>query len=266
MPIWLTLYRFVTKSAFLPSPEVSGTFILNLTKEYSGVGFERNRLKRMDRTYSGFLRTQEKFYTCGEEIANAISHGLAVVASIVGLIFLILYGIRHGNALAVTTFSIFGSSLIVLYLASTLYHAIPNVRAKRALQYVDHSCIFLLIAGTYTPFMLNLMPNWIGITICTACWLIAAFGIIFQPWLMKKSDKLNTCLYLFQGWLVLFAFKPVVEALPFTGLALLVAGGLLYSFGTIFYNWQRLPYHHAVWHLFVLGGSVTHYFAVMYTI
>ena len=110
----------------------------------------------MDRTYSGFLRTQEKFYTCGEEIANAISHGLAVVASIVGLIFLILYGIRHGNALAVTTFSIFGSSLIVLYLASTLYHAIPNVRAKRALQYVDHSCIFLLIAGTYTPFMLDL--------------------------------------------------------------------------------------------------------------
>ena len=113
----------------------------------------------MDRTYSGFLRTQEKFYTCGEEIANAISHGLAVVASIVGLVFLILYGIRHGNALAVTTFSIFGSSLIVLYLASTLYHAIPNVRAKKALQYVDHSCIFLLIAGTYTPFMLNLMPN-----------------------------------------------------------------------------------------------------------
>ena len=134
----------------------------------------------MDCTYSGFLRTQEKFYTCGEEIANAISHGLAVVASIVGLVFLILYGIRHGNALAVTTFSIFGSSLIVLYLASTLYHAIPNVRAKKALQYVDHSCIFLLIAGTYTPFMLNLMPNWIGITICTACWIIAAFGIIFQ--------------------------------------------------------------------------------------
>ena len=126
--------------------------------------------------------------------------------------------------------------------------------------------IFLLIAGTYTPFMLNLMPNWIGITICTACWIIAVFGIIFQPWLMKKSDRLNTFLYLFQGWLVLFAFKPVVEALPVTGLVLLVAGGLLYSFGTIFYNWQRLPYHHAVWHLFVLGGSVTHYFAVMYTI
>ena len=183
-----------------------------------------------------------------------------------GLVFLILYGIRHGNALAVTTFSIFGSSLIVLYLASTLYHAIPNVRAKKALQYVDHSCIFLLIAGTYTPFMLNLMPNWIGITICTACWIIAVFGIIFQPWLMKKSDRLNTFLYLFQGWLVLFAFKPVVEALPVTGLVLLVAGGLLYSFGTIFYNWQRLPYHHAVWHLFVLGGSVTHYFPVMYTI
>lgn len=106
----------------------------------------------MDCTYSGFLRTQEKFYTCGEEIANAISHGLAVVASIVGLVFLILYGIRHGNALAVTTFSIFGSSLIVLYLASTLYHAIPNVRAKKALQYVDHSCIFLLICRNLHAF------------------------------------------------------------------------------------------------------------------
>ena len=114
--------------------------------------------------------------------------------------------------------------------------------------------------------MLNLMPNRIGITICTACWIIAAFGIFFQPWLMKKSAKLNTFLYLFQGGLGLFAFKPVVEALPVTGLVLLVAGGLLYSFGTICFNCHRLPIHHAVWHLFVLGGSVTHYFAVMYTI
>ncbi len=111
-------------------------------------------------------------------------------------------------------FSIFGSSLIVLYLASTLYHAIPRTSEQKKEHFSMSITLafFLLIAGTYTPFMLNLMPNWIGITICTACWLIAAFGIIFQPWLMKKSDKLNTCLYLFQGWLVLFAFKPVVEA------------------------------------------------------
>ena len=174
---------------------------------------------------------------------------------------------QHVNAQGGETVSRWKNGVEKLHeVAQEIRRNFQNVRAKKALQYVDHSCIFLLIAGTYTPFMLNLMPNWIGITICTACWIIAAFGIIFQPWLMKKSDKLNTFLYLFQGWLVLFAFKPGVEALPVTGLVLLVAGGLLYSFGTIFYNWQRLPYHHAVWHLFVLGGSVTHYFAVMYTI
>lgn len=220
----------------------------------------------MQITYSGFTRTNERFYSTGEEIANAISHGLAFVAAIVGLVFLVIYSAHHGNALSITTFSIFGASLILLYLASTLYHAIPNVEAKRKLQIADHSAIFLLIAGTYTPFMLNLMPDWLGITICALNWLIAIFGIAFQPWLIKKSDKLNTFLYLFQGWLVLLAFKPVIEALPTQGIALLVTGGLLYSFGTIFYNWQKLPYHHAIWHLFVLGGSITHYFAVMYTI
>lgn len=142
----------------------------------------------------------------------------------------------------------------------------PTSRQSENCRLRTNSAIFLLIAGTYTPFMLNLMPDWLGITICALNWLVAIFGIAFQPWLIKKSDKLNTFLYLFQGWLVLLAFKPVIEALPTQGIALLVTGGLLYSFGTIFYNWQKLPYHHAIWHLFVLGGSVTHYFAVMYTI
>lgn len=220
----------------------------------------------MQLTYSGFLRTNDHFYSFGEELANAITHGIATAVSVVGLIFLIIYACTNGSALSITTFSIFGSSLIILYLASTLYHSIYNVKAKRALQYIDHSAIFLLIAGSYTPFTLNVLHNWVGIAICSAVWVIAIFGIVFQPWLIKKSDKLNTFLYLFQGWMVLFAFKPIVDSLPFNCLILLVTGGLLYSLGTIFYNWQRLPYHHAIWHCFVLGGSATHYFAVMYTV
>jgi hemolysin III len=155
---------------------------------------------------------------------------------------------------------------VILYLASTLYHSIPNLKAKKVLQMLDHSAIFLLIAGSYTPFTLNILHDWLGIAVCTLVWVIALFGIIFQPWLLKKSDWLNTALYLLQGWCVLLAIKPVIEALPSTGLFLLFLGGLLYSFGTIFFIWQRLPYHHAVWHLFVLGGSIAHYFAVFYTI
>jgi hemolysin III len=217
-------------------------------------------------TYSGFQRSEDKFYSLGEEWANAISHGAATVAAIVGLVFLIIYSSVHGTALEITTFTIFGSSLVILYLASTLYHSIPNLKAKKVLQMLDHSAIFLLIAGSYTPFTLNILHDWLGIAVCTLVWVIALFGIIFQPWLLKKSDWLNTALYLLQGWCVLLAIKPVIEALPSTGLFLLFLGGLLYSFGTIFFIWQRLPYHHAVWHLFVLGGSIAHYFAVFYTI
>lgn len=220
----------------------------------------------METTYSGFVRTESKFYSTGEEIANAITHGLAFAASVVGLVFLILYACWHGEALHIVTFSIFGASLILLYLASTLYHAIPNVRAKRILQLMDHSAIFLLIAGSYTPFMLNVVQNWMGILVCTIVWGIAIFGIVFQSWLLKKGDLLNTLLYLVQGWTVLLACGYVYESLPWQGLLLLLLGGLAYSLGCIFFMWQKLPYHHAIWHIFVLGGSALHYFAVMYTI
>ncbi len=219
----------------------------------------------LEMSYSGFVRTEDKFYSLGEEWANSITHAVATIAAIVGLVFLILGAHWHGTAFNVATVTIFGSSLILLYLASTLYHAIPYVRAKKVLQVVDHSAIFVLIAGSYTPFTLNLLNNWVGYTVCIAVWVIALIGIVFQPWLMKKSDKLNTALYLAQGWCVLFAAKPLIEVIPFNGLILLVAGGLLYSVGTIFFIWQRLPYHHAIWHMFVLGGSITHYFAVFYT-
>ena len=220
----------------------------------------------MEITYSGFVRTETKFYSTGEEIANAVTHGLAFAASIVGLVFLILYACWHGEVLHIVTFSIFGASLILLYLASTLYHAIPNIRVKRIMQLMDHSAIFLLIAGSYTPFMLNVVKNWVGILVCGIVWSIAIFGIVFQSWLLKKGDLLNTLLYLAQGWTVLLACGYVYESLPWQGLLLLLLGGLAYTLGCIFFMWQKLPYHHAIWHLFVLGGSALHYFAVMYTI
>lgn len=215
---------------------------------------------------AGLNRTHTKFYSPGEEVANALTHGLACAASVIGLVFLILYAIDHGTALHISTLTIFGSSLIILYLASTLYHSVTHTKIKHYLQLCDHSAIFLLIAGSYTPFMLNLPDNSAGIGVCIAVWAIAAFGIIFQPWLIKKGDKLNTLLYLVQGWMVVLALEPVCAGLTDIGLNLLIAGGLLYSFGCIFYMWHRLPYHHAVWHLFVVGGSTAHYFAVIQTV
>ncbi len=218
-------------------------------------------------TYSGFVRTSDRFYSLGEEIANAITHGIACIASIVGLVFLIIYASGRGQTLDIVTFSIFGSCLIILYLASTLYHAIPISKIKSIFRIIDHSAIFLLIAGSYTPFMLNLLNNATGITICVIVWIVAILGVALQPWLIRMGDKINTALYLMMGWLVIFAFKAVYDALPLPGLILLISGGLLYSLGCIFFVWQRLPYHHAIWHVFVLAGSATHYFAILlYTI
>ncbi len=216
-------------------------------------------------SYSGFVRTDDRFYSFGEEWANSVTHAIAAIAATVGLVFLIIEASTNGSVLNVVTVSIFGSTLIALYLISTLYHAIPHIKTKRVLQILDHSVIFIVIAGSYTVFTLNPLDNWIGYTICSLVWGIAIFGVVFQPWLLKKGDKLNTILYLIQGWCLLFAARPIIEAMPTVGLVLLFIGGLLYSLGTIFFNWQKLPYHHAIWHLFVLGGSITHYFAVYYT-
>lgn len=203
-------------------------------------------------------------YTVGEEIANAVTHGVAALLSIAGLCVLVAFAASYsGSALVVTAVAIFGASMVCLYTASTLYHAIPNIRAKKVLQVLDHAMIYILIAGSYTPFCLVTLKGWVGITLCCAVWAIAIAGVSLQKILLKRSDWINCLLYLVMGWLVVLAMDPLISALPEGGLWLLVLGGVAYSVGVIFYIWESLPYGHAVWHVFVFLGTVLQFFSVL---
>lgn len=203
-------------------------------------------------------------YSVGEEIAHAITHGIGIPLSIAGLVILVAFSALYGNAWHITSTSIYGATLILCYTASTLYHSIPHPRAKRILQQIDHATIFLLIAGTYTPFALvNMREGW-GWWLFGTVWSIAIIGMIFELFTQQRYKKVSLGLYLGLGWLALVAIKPMLETVGAGGLALLVVGGLFYSLGVIFYVWERLAYNHAVWHLFVLAGSVFHFFAVFF--
>ena len=185
-------------------------------------------------------------------------------SSIAGLCVLVAFAASYsGSALVVTAVAIFGASMVCLYTASTLYHAIPNIRAKKVLQVLDHAMIYILIAGSYTPFCLVTLKGWVGITLCCAVWAIAIAGVSLQKILLKRSDWINCLLYLVMGWLVVLAIDPLISALPEGGLWLLVLGGVAYSVGVIFYIWEKLPYGHAVWHVFVFLGTVLQFFSVL---
>ncbi|RUO18888.1 PAQR family membrane homeostasis protein TrhA [Aliidiomarina haloalkalitolerans] len=203
-------------------------------------------------------------YSLGEEIAHSVSHGLGVIAGIVGLVFLIYLSFEYGDIWHVVSVSIYGASIILLYSASTLYHAVTNLRLKRFFQLMDHAAIFLLIAGTYTPFLLvNLRGPW-GWTLFIIIWSIALGGVLLEVLKKERVKWLSLSLYLGLGWMALVAIKPMLELVNTTGLLLLLIGGLLYSLGVIFYVRKQMVYHHAIWHLFVLAASVAHYFAVLY--
>jgi hemolysin III len=201
-------------------------------------------------------------YPPAEELANRLTHGLGAVLSLAGLVLLVTYSALRGDAWIVTSTAVYGASLVVLYTASTLYHSVSSDRWRRILQKVDHAAIYLLIAGTYTPFVLGPLRGTWGWTLFGIVWGFAVVGIVLKLFFAGRADVLSTVAYLVMGWLVVIAIKPLVAALPAGALWLLVAGGLCYSFGTIFYLWQRLPFNHAVWHLWVLAGSVCHWAAV----
>ena len=204
--------------------------------------------------------------TVGEQIANSISHGIGALLSIAGLVILIVWAVGYGNAWHIVSFSIFGSTLIMLYLASTLYHSLPMPRVKNVFRIIDHSAIFLLIAGTYTPFMLvNLRGPW-GWIIFGIIWGLAIIGILSKIFYLSKFQKSSVVLYVLMGWLCIIAGKELVTHVPHLSLTLLIFGGVAYMIGLIFYGWRKLPYHHAVWHIFVLSGSILHYFSVLYTL
>jgi len=203
-------------------------------------------------------------YSFGEEVANSITHGVGVVFSIAGLAVLTAFASAFGTAWHVVGCSIYGTTQILLYTASTLYHSVPQPRAKAVLRLLDHGAIFLLIAGTYTPFTLvNLRGPW-GWSLFGLVWGLAVLGIVLQGVLIRRRAIFAVVPYVAMGWLVVVAAKPLLESVAVGGLILLLAGGLAYTLGSLFYGWRRLPYHHAVWHVFVLAGSVLHFFAVLF--
>ena len=203
-------------------------------------------------------------YSIGEEIAHSVTHGLGIVASIVGLAVLVGFAAKWGEVWHVVGCSIFGATLIFAYTASTLYHSIPHDKAKRVLRTLDHSAIFLLIAGTYTPFALvNLRGPW-GWSILAVVWSLAIVGIALEFTPLRDVRAIPIVLYLALGWLIVIAIKPMIASVAPTGLALVAAGGLVYTAGMIFYGLRKMPYHHAVWHVFVMVGSTFHFFAVLF--
>ena len=197
-----------------------------------------------------------------EEVANSVTHGLGLLAGIVGAVVLVVLGAERGEAWHVVSAAVYGITLVALYAASTLYHVLKGTRAGGALRVLDHCAIYLLIAGTYTPITLvSLRGGW-GWTLFGLVWSLALAGIVFKILATGRFAVLSTVVYVLMGWLCIIAVKPMLVLLSPGALALLAAGGVLYTAGTVFYHSRRVPYSHAVWHLFVVAGSVCHYLAI----
>ncbi|MBX3249326.1 MAG: hemolysin III family protein [Myxococcales bacterium] len=201
-------------------------------------------------------------YSAREEWAHTFTHGVGALLAIAALVLLVVFAT---GAAAITSAAVFGATLVMTYSVSTLYHAVPaeRVDTKRALQRLDHCCIYLLIAGSYTPFALVTLPGAWGWTLFFVVWGLAVLGVLLKHTPLGDNGWVSNASYLGMGWLAVVAFEPLVASLPVGGLALLVAGGLAYTFGVVFFVWERLPYHHVIWHLFVLAGSTLHVLAVL---
>ena len=209
--------------------------------------------------------TADRIVSLREELANAVTHGIGLVLSLIGMPILILAAVDRGERAMVIGVSVFGATLIALYAASTLYHAIPHPTLKQKLRVVDHAAIYLLIAGTYTPFTLGVLRGTWGWTLFGIVWTLAALGVLFKVLLGSGAmAKLSTAIYVAMGWVIIIAIKPLMASMEHAGLFLLAAGGLCYTGGVIFYVDRRRAWTHPVWHLFVMGGSICHYFAVLW--
>ncbi len=203
-------------------------------------------------------------YTLHEEIANSITHGIGIFLSVVGLIFLLIAAKTSGDMYRVISSIIFGTTLILLYTASTLYHGIQQPQVKRIMQVLDHSAIFFLIAGTYTPFtLISLRGPW-GWSLFGVIWGLALFGTFYEVFAEQRRRVISVSLYVIMGWAIVLAMRQLLTAVPHEGIVLLLLGGISYTAGIAFYVARSLPYRHAVWHVFVLAGSIFHYFAVLF--
>ncbi|SFU94271.1 hemolysin III [Polaromonas sp. YR568] len=212
--------------------------------------------------------SQDRVQTLGEEIANSVSHGVALLAAVIAAPFLVVASVRNGDAIDVAAASVFAATMVLLYFTSMLYHALPAVRAARAksvFQVLDHGAIYLLIAGTYTPFTLGVLRGPWGWTLFALVWTMALAGVAVKAVAGIRYPRVSTALYVAMGWVALIAIKPMLELIPNWGLFWLVAGGLFYTLGVGFFATDsRLRYGHFVWHMFVAAGTVCHFVAVLY--
>ncbi len=208
---------------------------------------------------------EHNYYDQKEEKLNVITHGFGLLMSIVALFLLIRKAIDFGT-IYFMSFAVFGLSMIILYAASTLFHSSKKEKIRNRFQIFDHAAIYVLIAGTYTPFTLLVLDGWVGWTIFGASWSLALVGIILKLFFTGKYDRASTFAYIFMGWLIVFAIKPLIENLSFEGLMWLFAGGVFYTVGAVLYSIEKIKYNHAIFHIFVLLGSFTHFMAVYYHI
>ncbi|ULO09622.1 hemolysin III family protein [Paenibacillus sp. 19GGS1-52] len=203
-------------------------------------------------------------YSRKEEVANAITHGIGVVLSIAALVLLIVLSSEKGTAWHVVSFSIYGATMLLLYLNSTLVHSLRDGKAKDLFEFFDHSSIYLFIAGSYTPYLLIAIRGTLGWSLFGIIWGMAVLGVLFKAFFVKKFLFMSTVFYIIMGWLMMIAWSPLSHVVAAGGMHLLLIGGLLYTLGTIFYVWRAFPYHHAIWHVFVLAGSVVHFLSLLY--
>jgi hemolysin III len=205
-----------------------------------------------------------KFYSPLEERINILSHASGLLLSMVAIVLLLVRASNYGNAWHIVSVAIFGASLIALYAASTTYHSATRPELRARLRVIDHATIYILIAGTYTPFTLITLSGPVGWTIFSISWGLAVSGIVLKLFFTGRFNLVSTLMYIFMGWIIVFAVKPLVASLPAEGLYWLIAGGLSYTIGAVVYSIKKVPLNHAIFHLFVLGGSVCHFVAVYF--
>ena len=210
------------------------------------------------------MARMEQPHPCREEIANSISHGLGLVLALVALPILVLTAIEGRSIGFLVGVSVFGGTMVLLYLASTLYHSITHEAAKCLFRVFDHTAIFLLIAGTYTPFALGVLRGPWGWSMLAVVWTLAIIGITLKIRTRTRHSRISIVLYVIMGWLAVVAVKPIVMLIPVPGILLILAGGLAYTGGLAFFAAHRIRYHHLIWHLFVIAGTVCHFFAVLW--
>lgn len=203
-------------------------------------------------------------YSRKEEVANAVTHGIGAALSIAALVILIVFASLKGTPWHVVSFTIYGVSMLLLYISSTLVHGFRDGKAKDLFEIFDHSAIYLFIAGTYTPLMLIVVKGVLGWSIFGIVWGIAILGCAFKAYFVKRFLFMSTIFYILMGWLIVVAWEPLTTNMASGGIILLAIGGLMYTLGTIFYVWRGFPFHHAVWHLFVLAGSILHFFMILF--